>query len=219
MIGHPEEEIEDVRAIADLCKRVVMEGRKFHGLKATLHAGISTFIPKPHTPFQWRSMDSLESIREKLGFLRHELRGPGLKMTWADPQTSLLEAWLSRGDRRTAEAIYNAWKSGARFDAWQDQFNYDLWKEAFDQTGIDPFSYSHRARPVDEVFPWDHIDIGVSKKYLLEDDANSRLGILRPDCRESCFVCGILPGYKAIRKENPGSHWGCPEVYTEAIQS
>ena len=219
MIGHPEETIEDVRAIADLCKRVVMEGRKFHGLKTTLHAGISTFIPKPHTPFQWRSMDSLESIREKLGLLRHELRGPGLKMTWADPQTSLLEAWLSRGDRRTSEAIFNAWKSGARFDAWQDQFKYNVWKEAFDQAGIDPFSYSHRARPAEEVFPWDHIHIGVTKKYLLEEDKNSRLGVLRPDCRESCFVCGILPGYKTIRKDYPGGHWGCPEVKDEAIQS
>jgi radical SAM family uncharacterized protein len=215
MIGHPEETMEDVRAIADLCIKVVMEGRKFHGLKATLHAGISTFIPKPHTPFQWRSMDSLESIREKQSFLRNALRGPGLKMTWADPQTSLLEAWLSRGDRRTAEAIFDAWKAGARFDAWQDQFDFNLWKNAFEQAGIDPFFYSHRTRSAEEVFPWDHIHIGVSKKYLLEEAENSVSGVLRPDCRENCYVCGILPDYKKIRKENPGNHWGCPEVKSE----
>jgi len=218
MIGHPEETMDDVKAIADLCKRVVMEGRKFHGLKATLHAGINTFIPKPHTPFQWRAMDSLESIREKQAYLRRELRGPGLKMTWADPQTSLLEAWLCRGDRRTAEVIYSAWKSGARFDAWQDQFNFDLWKDAFNQSGIDPFSISHRVRSADEVFPWDHIQIGVTKKYLLEEAENSQSGVLRPDCRESCYVCGVLPAYKKIRQENPGSHWGCPEVKAESIQ-
>ncbi len=215
MIGHPEETMEDVKAIADLCKRVVMEGRKFHGLKATLHAGISTFIPKPHTPFQWRSMDSLDSIREKQNLLRSEIRGPGLKMTWADPQTSLMEAWLSRGDRRTADAIFNAWKSGARFDAWQDQFDFNLWKNAFDHAGIDPYSYSHRTRSADEVFPWDHIHIGVTKNYLLEEAENSRLGVLRPDCRENCYVCGILPDYKNIRRDNPGSHWGCPEVRSE----
>jgi hypothetical protein len=163
-------------------------------------------------------MDSLESIREKQAYLRRELRGPGLKMTWADPQTSLLEAWLCRGDRRTAEVIYSAWKSGARFDAWQDQFNFDLWKDAFDQSGIDPFSISHRVRSADEVFPWDHIQIGVTKKYLLEEAENSQSGVLRPDCRESCYLCGVLLGYKKIRQENPGSHWGCPEVKAESIQ-
>jgi len=212
MIGHPEETLDDVRAIADLCRRVVIEGRKFHGLKATLHAGISTFIPKPHTPFQWRSMDSLESIQEKLNLLRRELRGPGLKMTWADPQTSLLEAWLSRGDRRTSDAIFRAWKAGARFDAWQDQFDFNIWQRAFEEAGIDPFTYSHRERLPEEPFPWDHIQIGVTRKYLLEEAENSRAGILRPDCRESCYVCGILPGYKNIRRANPGSHWGCPEI-------
>ena len=217
MIGHPGETIEDVKAIADLCKRVVMEGRKFHGLKATLHAGISTFIPKPHTPFQWQSMDSLEAIQEKLALLRRELRGPGLKMTWSDPQTSLLEAWLSRGDRRSAAVIYNAWKSGAKFDAWQDQFNFQRWQEAFSAEGIDPFTYSHRQRSMEEPFPWDHINIGVTRKYLLDEAQRSEESILQEDCREKCYVCGILPGYKDLRRQNPGDHWGCPEVRMEEI--
>jgi radical SAM family uncharacterized protein len=212
MIGHPEETMDDVKAIADLCKRVVLEGRKFHGLKATLHAGISTFIPKPHTPFQWQAMDSLESISEKQNLLRRELRGPGLKMSWSDPQTSLLEAWLCRGDRLTSKAIYNAWKSGAKFDAWQDHFDFARWQSAFQEAGIDPFEFSHRVRSENEVFPWDHINIGVSKDYLLEDSKWSLNAELRPDCRENCYVCGILPTYKESRRNNPGDHWGCPEV-------
>jgi len=212
MIGHPEETMEDVRAIADLCKRVVLEGRKYHGLKATLHAGISTFIPKPHTPFQWHAMDSYESIVEKQNLLRHELRGPGLKMSWSDPQTSLIEAWLCRGDRRTSIAIHQAWKSGARFDAWQDQFDFSRWQNAFLAAGIDPYDYSHRERQESEVFPWDHINIGVGKEYLLEDSNWSLRAELRQDCRETCYVCGILPTYKEIRRNNPGDHWGCPEV-------
>jgi len=212
MIGLPGETMEDVIAIADLCRRVVMEGRKFHGLKATLHAGISTFIPKPHTPFQWQAMDSLDSIREKQAILRRELRGPGLKMTWSDPETSLLEAWLSRGDRKTSEAIFNAWNTGAKFDAWQDQFDLHRWQTAFEDAGLDPYSYSHRNRAENENFPWDHVHIGVEKKYLLEDSRWSTQGRLRPDCREECYVCGILPNYKEVRRQNPGNHWGCPEV-------
>jgi len=215
MIGHPEETMDDVKAIADLCKRVVLEGRKFHGLKASLHAGISTFIPKPHTPFQWQAMDSLESITEKQHYLRGELRGPGLKMSWSDPQTSLLEAWLCRGDRQTSRAIYNAWKSGAKFDAWQDHFDFARWQSAFQEAGIDPFEFSHRVRSENEVFPWDHINIGVNKDYLLEDSKWSQKAELRPDCRENCYVCGILPTFKDTRRNNPGDHWGCPEVNTK----
>jgi radical SAM family uncharacterized protein len=217
MIGHPEETMDDVKAIAELCKRVVLEGRIFHGLKATLHAGISTFIPKPHTPFQWQAMDSLESIYEKQNLLRHELRGPGLKMSWSDPQTSLLEAWLCRGDRLTSRAIYNAWKSGAKFDAWQDHFDFSRWQSAFQEAGIDPFDYSHRVRSEREVFPWDHINIGVSKNFLREDSKWSLNAKLRPDCRENCYVCGILPTYKEYRRNNPGDHWGCPEVTPKKV--
>ena len=112
MIGHPSETMEDVAAIADLCKQVHAIGRKKVGGRVKVHAGVSTFIPKPHTPFQWAACDNTDSIREKLAFLRKELRQPGLKMTWADPESSLLEAWLSRGDRRTARVIQRAWELG-----------------------------------------------------------------------------------------------------------
>ncbi|MGD0708968.1 MAG: B12-binding domain-containing radical SAM protein, partial [Anaerolineaceae bacterium] len=119
MIGHPEETMDDVKAIADLCKQVITEGHKAIGHRASLHVGISTFVPKPHTPFQWVAMDSVEQIQAKQALLRQELRGPGMKLNWTDPKETMLEAWLSRGDRRMGSVILRAWQLGAKFDAWQ----------------------------------------------------------------------------------------------------
>lgn len=219
MIGHPSETLEDVQAIADLCKAVIAEGHKTIGRRAGLHAGISTFVPKAHTPFQWAQCDSQEQIEAKLTLLRNALRGPGLKMTWTDPKDTMLEAWLSRGDRRMAAVIHHAWQLGARFDAWQDHFNYPVWLEAFAQDGLVPNFYTHRQRSDDEVFPWDHIDSGVRKDYLLAEYKNSQAGILRGDCREQCHACGILTSFSRIRREHPGDHWKCPEVSPSKIKS
>src|SRR5581483_5744336 len=132
MIGHPSETLEDVQAIADLCKRVIHEGRKVAGMKVKLHAGVSTFVPKPQTPFQWVSVDTRESIIAKQDLLKRELKDRNIKLSWTEPNDTLLEAWLSRGDRRLAEVIYTAWKSGAKFDAWGDQMKYDVWMAAFE---------------------------------------------------------------------------------------
>ncbi len=212
MIGHPSETLEDVQAIADLCKAVIAEGRRVIGRRATLHAGVSTFVPKPHTPFQWAPCDSMEQIEAKLNLLRCELRGPGLKMTWTDPRDTMLEAWLSRGDRRLAHVIYRAWRSGAKFDAWQDFYNYVLWQDAFAAADLDPDFYTHRERTEDEIFPWDHIDTAVRKSYLLKEYQNSQFGVLREDCRGRCHACGILPAFARARREHPGDAWKCPEV-------
>ncbi len=212
MIGHPSESLEDVQAIADLCKAVIGEGHKLIGRRANLHAAVSTFIPKPHTPFQWVACDSVESILAKQRLLRRELSGPGIKLNWTDPKDSLLEAWLSRGDRRMAQVIYLAWKKGARFDAWQDQDNFDIWQAAFTEAGLDPAFYSHRTRSLAEVFPWEHINAGVTRRFLAEDYRWSLEGKTRQDCREQCYACGILPGYIELRRENPGEQWKCPEV-------
>ncbi|HEX2981134.1 MAG TPA: TIGR03960 family B12-binding radical SAM protein, partial [Anaerolineaceae bacterium] len=157
MIGHPSETIEDVQAIIDLCKAVLAEGRKLVGGKAKLHAGVSTFVPKAHTPFQWVPCDDLDQVKAKQDLLRKELRNPNIKLTWSDPRDTELEACLSRGDRRLAEVVYRAWQLGAKFDAWQDQYRYDIWMQAFGDAGIDPAFYSHREREIDEVFPWEHI--------------------------------------------------------------
>ncbi len=212
MIGHPSETLEDVQAIVDLCKRVLAEGRKSLGGKAKVHAGVSTFIPKPHTPFQWVALDSVEQITAKLDLLKHELRGPAFKLSWTPPEDTLLEGWLSRGDRRMAEVIYTAWKNGTKFDAWQDQRQLAAWDSAFTAQAIDPAFYTHRARLQDEVFPWEHISDAVRKKYLYQDYQRSLQGETRPDCREDCDACGILPTFAATRREYPGIYWKCPEV-------
>jgi hypothetical protein len=218
MIGHPSETVEDVQAIADLCKAVLAEGRKVIGKRASVTAGVSTFIPKPHTPFQWVPCDTVEQIRTKQDLLRKALRGNGLKLNWVRPEDSLLEAWLSRGDRRLAKVIYRAWQLGARFDAWGDQMRFEAWSQAFDLEGVDPAFYSHRERPIDETFPWEHISTSVRKKFLTEDYLWSQRGKTRVDCRERCFACGILPTFADMRRANPGEVWQCPEVKSKRIQ-
>jgi radical SAM family uncharacterized protein len=212
MIGHPAETLEDVKAIADLCKAVLAEGLKTIGHRAKLNVGVSTFIPKPHTPFQWVPCDSVEQIQSKQTLLKQELRHRDIKLTWTNPEVTLMEAWLSRGDRRMADVVYQAWKNGARFDAWQDQFNFDAWLAAFETTQLDPFFYTHRARALTEVFPWDHISTGVRKSFLLQDFQLSQEFQTRLDCRLHCFACGILPSYAGLRRLNPGDSWSCPEV-------
>lgn len=212
MIGHPSETINDVQAIADLCKAVLAEGRKVLGNRAKVHAGVSTFVPKPHTPFQWVSCDTVENIRAKQDLLKRQLRGKGLKLNWNNPEETMLEAWLSRGDRRLAQVIYQAWMNGAKFDAWHEHFNFQAWREAFTALGLDPAFYTHRQRPIDETFPWEHISTTIRKKFLTEDYLWSQAGDTRVDCRNQCFACGILPTFAEIRREHPGKAWGCPEV-------
>jgi radical SAM family uncharacterized protein len=212
MIGHPSETIEDVQAISDLCKALLAEGRKLIGRRAQLTAGVSTFIPKPHTPFQWAPCDTFEQIAAKQVLLKRSLRGPGLKLNWNSPEDTMLEAWLSRGDRRMAEVVYQAWQTGAKFDAWKDRFRFDLWQQAFAAAGLDPAFYTHRLRPLDELFPWDHISTAVRKKYLADDYLRSQQGDTRDDCRQRCYACGILPAFAGLRRRNPGELWQCPDV-------
>lgn len=211
MIGQPGETMEDVQAIADLCKLVIAEGRKVIGKRANLHAGISTFVPKPHTPFQWASLDPLPSVLEKQNLLKDQLRGPGMKMTWSNPRETILEAALSRGDRNIAAVIETAWKNGAKFDAWQDQFNYNVWMDAFDAHEITPEFYISRPRDLEEAFPWDHIHTGVTKKYLKQEFLKSQKEQLTGDCRSRCHACGILSEFSELRRENAADIWLCPE--------
>lgn len=217
MIGHPSETLDDVRAIADLCKRVLAEGRKVIGYKAKLNVGVSTFVPKPQTPFQWVSCDTVEQIRAKQNLLRDLLyRERNIKLTLTRPEDTFLEAFLSRGDRRLSEVIYTAWKNGAKFDAWSESYRYEVWLNAFQEHGLDPEFYTHRQRRVDEIFPWDHISTAVRKAYLFQDYRQSLEGITRIDCRQHCFACGILPTFTSVRREHPGNYWKCPEVKTPA---
>lgn len=217
MIGHPSETIEDVQAIVDLCKAVLAEGRKTIGMRAQVTAGVSTFVPKPHTPFQWVPCDTVEQILAKQELLKKALRGKGLKLNWNSPEDTLLEAWLSRGDRRMAEVVYQAWKRGARFDAWKEHFRFEIWEQAFEAVGLKADFYTHRERLIDETFPWEHINTTVRKQFLTEDYLWSLRGKTRVDCRERCFACGILPTFAELRRQNPGDVWQCPEVKSKQI--
>lgn len=212
MIGHPEETLDDVQAIVDLCKAVLEEGRKILGGKANVNVGVSTFIPKPHTPFQWVMQDSRESVLAKQKLLHTQIRGAGLHLRWNDIDTSDFEGWLSRGDRRLGAVIAEAWRRGCKFDAWQDSHLHRLWLQAFEAHGLDPAFYTRRERDIDEVFPWDHIDVAVHKKYLVEDYLMSIKGETRVDCRDRCFACGILPKFKEQRAGTEPMDWECPPV-------
>jgi radical SAM family uncharacterized protein len=212
MIGHPSETLEDVQAIAALARAVLAEGRKIHGKKATVNVGVSTFVPKPHTPFQWVPVDTLDQIQAKQELLQQSLRGPGLHLHWNNPDDTLLEAFLSRGDRRLGRVILRAWELGTKFDAWQEYHNHAAWMQAFGEAGLDVAFYTHRERSTDEHLPWDHIDAAVKKKFLIEDYRMSQRGETRQDCRNQCFACGILPKFSQTRMETPADAWKCPPV-------
>jgi len=217
MIGHPSETLEDVQAIADLCKRVLTEGRKVIGMRAKLNVGVSTFVPKSQTPFQWVSCDTPEQIQAKQSLLRDNLmRDKNIKLSLTKANDSHLEAWLSRGDRRMAEVVYSAWKNGTKFDAWNEGSSYEAWMKAFEEHGLDPLFYTQRQRRTDEVFPWEHITAAVRKNFLFQDFRMSLEGEIRVDCRLDCFACGILPTFAGMRRENPGDVWKCPDVKSPA---
>ncbi|MCA9986582.1 MAG: B12-binding domain-containing radical SAM protein, partial [Anaerolineales bacterium] len=212
MIGHPNETLEDVQAIADLAKLVLAEGRKFHGNKAGVNVGVSTFIPKPHTPFQWEPMGTIDDLYAKVALIKDQIRGNGLRLRWNPPQESIYEGFLARGDRRVAEVVERAWRKGAKFDAWKEHFDESQWYESFAEVGLDPYFYTHRQRTIDEIFPWEHIDVAVTKRFLTQDYLMSQKGETRIDCRDQCFACGILPKLVDLRRETADDAWLCPPV-------
>lgn len=212
MIGHPMETMEDVQAIIELSKLVLWEGKKIHHRKAGVNVGVSTFIPKPHTPFQWEPMDSLDSVYAKQALLKKEMNSGGLRLRWNDPLESVFEGFLSRGDRRVAEVVERAWRKGAKFDAWQEHFKFNAWQEACAEEGLEMDFYTYRRRPIDEIFPWEHIDVAITRKFLTQDYLMSQQQETRVDCRHQCFACGILPKLKDMRRETVESAWECPPV-------
>ena len=212
MIGHPDETLDDVQAIINLCIRTLREGTKILGRKATLNVGVSTFIPKPHTPFQWVPQDTRQQVEKKQALLKKQMRRGGMHLRWNDYDGSEFEGWLSRGDRRLGKVIRRAWELGCKFDAWQDRHQHDKWLQAFDESGLDPGFYSFRERGLDEIFPWDHIDAGVHKKFLKDDYLMSIKQETRVDCRDQCFACGILPKFVKERSTTEPMDWECPPV-------
>ncbi len=166
MIGQPTETLDDARAVADLANRVMEVGRKHHGNKAKLNVTISTFIPKPFTPFQWHPQDTAENIREKQRACFKIARDRNIHLMWHDPEESQIEALLALGDRRVGRAIRLAWESGCRFDGWSEHFKPDAWFDAIKDAGLDLGEYVHRQRDLDEFLPWDHVKIFVEKRLL-----------------------------------------------------
>jgi radical SAM family uncharacterized protein len=212
MIGHPTQTLDDVAAIAELATQVRAVGRRILGRKAQVNVSVSTLVPKPHTPFQWVPLAAEDDVRAQQSYLKEHLRGPGLKLNWNNYQETLLEAVLSRGDRRLGAVIHRAWQLGARFDGWSDQFKIEAWRQAFRELGVDLGFYAWRDRSLDEGFPWDHLDAGVTKEYLARDYEASLRAETRPDCREQCYACGILTAFREERDGLQAGAWGCLPV-------
>ena len=167
MLGLPSETEEDLQGIVELAKKVLGIGKK-HSRRAHVTVGVSTFIPKPHTPFQWEGMISKDEIRQKQKFLKQNLRGKGLEMRWHEAESSVLEGVFSRGDGQLSKVIYKAWELGARLDAWSEHFHFDLWEKAFQECGINMSDYL-KEKSVDEELPWGKISLGQSREHLLSE--------------------------------------------------
>jgi radical SAM family uncharacterized protein len=205
MLGLPTETIEDIEATIQLVAKIRAAGKGIKGGLPQVRISLSTFIPKPHTPFQWMAQESQEQLSAKHELLKTGLRRKGSRLSWADPRTSLLEAALSRGDRRTGRVIYDAWKSGAAFDAWDERFNYQNWLDAFAKSGLEPGFYAYRERSLDELLPWSHIDAGVSPDFLKREYQRSLKGEETPDCRlQACNACGLERWQKDCQRKLEG---------------
>ena len=196
MIGLPTETDEDVLGIADLAEKVrrcyfsVPKERRAPGLRITVSA--SVFVPKNDTPFQWAAQLDRDAVVRRQQMLRQALQKVrGVDFKYHAPDLSFIEAVFARGDRRLADVLERAWRLGCRFDGWSDQFRYDLWMQAFEETGLDPNFYALRERPLDEKFPWDHLDCGVSRDYLRREWEKALRGECTQDCRRGCTGCGM----------------------------
>jgi radical SAM family uncharacterized protein/radical SAM-linked protein len=190
MIGLPTETKEDIETIADLVERVVKMSREYG--RINFNVSISPFSPKAHTPFQWEKQEDREILLEKVDILKKRLRHlKNIKMNWRDPDVSALECVLGRADRRMADAIYLAWQRGALLDGWSEQFNFDRWNQAIDDTGLN-FNEWLDEIPEHQILPWDHIDKGITKKFLLKERQKAHTETITLDCKDNnCVACGI----------------------------
>ena len=196
MIGLPTETEEDLQGIVDLAHQVLAWGREHRTSRRRPEVSISvaSFVPKPHTPFQWMAQDSMETLRSKQNFLKERLRHPGIQFNYPRVEESFLEAVFARGDRRLAAVLERAADLGCQFDSWTDCFRFDLWLEAFRAEGIDPKDYANRARDWDEPLPWEHLSCGIDADFLRREWELAQRGATTPDCRwDICSRCGVCP--------------------------
>lgn len=193
MLGLPTETDEDIVGIAEMANQVLHCWRqnaknKNRGVKITIST--SCFIPKPHSPFQWEEQISKEEYLRRVNLLRSSLTARNVTYNWHDAETSVIEAALSRGDRRVGAVIEEVWKNGGRLEAWSDYFSYSRWEDAFRKCGLDMGFYASRERGLDELLPWDMIDVGVRKAHLIHEREQCYASRLSPDCRKQCSACG-----------------------------
>ena len=202
MLGLPTETDEDIVGIAEMANQVLHCWRqnatnKNRGVKITIST--SCFIPKPHSPFQWEAQISKEEYLRRVELLRSSIMARNVTYNWHDAETSVIEAALSRGDRKLSAVIEEVWKNGGRLEAWSDYFSYQRWVDAFDTCGLDMDFYASRERGEEELLPWDMIDVGVRKAHLLHERQQCYASALSPDCRKQCSACGaarLLKGGK-----------------------
>lgn len=194
MMGLPTETMEDVEGIADLAMQVVHafynNPNRQKGTGVQVSVSCASFIPKPFTPFQWEAEDSMESLKAKQAHLLESIPSKKVKVSYHETPTSLLEGVLARGDRRLCNVLYDAFKLGCKFDSWDDRFHFDTWMKAFEMNGIDPYFYTSRKREYSEVLPWDHLDFGVTKKFLELESKKAHANKTTPHCRIKCAGCG-----------------------------
>lgn len=202
MIGLPTETLDDVAGIAQLGQKVVnayynAENRqKGKSVKVTLST--ASFVPKPFTPFQWFPQDTMDKLKEKQMHLKDSITTKKINYNYHDSSTSFVEAVFARGDRRLCKALLKAHEKGMIFDGWGDFFSLDKWLEVFDECGIDPVFYANRQREFDELLPWDHIDYGVKKSFLIEECKKAYKNETTPNCREKCSNCGAAQWKRGV---------------------
>lgn len=190
MIGLPSETLEDLEGIVDLAYKVLREGNN----RRQVTVSISTFVPKPFTPFQWQRQITIDEIREKQDFFKKNIRHKNLKLKWHDREMTFLEGLMARGDRKISDLVAKVFYSGCRFDGWSDRFKFDIWKRAIDDLGINVNDYLGEKDTKDSL-PWDNIDCGITKEFLAEEYEKSLGAELTEDCRSAgCYQCGACSG-------------------------
>ncbi len=210
MIGLPTETDDDVLEIARLVRDLQRLGQQARGRMVDISVSVSTFVPKPHTPFQWAPLAAREDVSRRQALLRERIRGRGLKLSWSDWDSTWIEAVLARGDRRLADGIYRAWRAGARFDAWSEHFRPDIWRQALAEAGLGPEATSAGGYSPHAELPWDVIDCGVARRFLWQEYERAVAADLSPDCRARCHACGVLEAFAGERAALTAGAWGCP---------
>ena len=194
MIGLPFETDEDVAGIGMLAHKAIDEyfniEKPLRPKNGHITLSTSSFVPKPFTPFQWVAQNSEEELRRKQLIVKENVHTKAIKYNYHDSETSRLEGVFARGDRRLGKVIYTAWKNGCVMDGWSEFFKYDTWLDAFESCGLDPDFYAARERSFEETLPWDHIDIGVTKEFLIREANRAKMGKTTRNCMESCNKCG-----------------------------